>query len=129
MNQKLNHSETKQKARLQYISENGIYQTQTQMAQSLKVSRSTIQRDLEVWYDTNGFKQLIIAKFLENYGKAERTEKPIKLLDRIITMFKYLPVHTQAELSKDILVSFNLEDKYSVSDEGSITLKPTVTSE
>lgn len=123
MNQKLKHSENKQEARLQFISENSLFMSQEEMAKDLKVSRSTIQRDLEAWYDTGRFKQLIVGKFLHHLGKAEREEKSIKILDRIIIMFKYLPAHTSSDLVKDILVSFNLDNKYSL-DDSVLRLKP-----
>lgn len=102
-------SEMKQEARLEYIAANGIFMTQEELAENLGVSRSTIKRDLQTWYDTNGFKQFIIGEFLENYGKAKRQEKPIKLLDRTITMFKYLPPETAQEAINEIKLSWNLD--------------------
>ena len=84
-------AQLKQQARQKYIEENMLYMTQEELAKALNVDRSTIRRDLETWYNNKGFRQFIIAQFIENYGKAKTQEKPIKLLDRIITMFKYLP--------------------------------------
>ena len=106
--------QVKQEARIEYITKHMLFKTQEELAKDLKVSRKTIGRDLTSWYDTNGFKDFILAEFLENYGKAKLTEKPIKLLDRIITMFKHLPPQQQHELEEQIKISFNLPQKYNL---------------
>ena len=107
--QKQKPQQLQQEARIEYITQNMLYLTQEEIADNLGVSRKTICRDLNTWYDNKGFKDFIISQFLENYGKAKTQEKPIKLLDRIITMFKYLPPETATEAYTEMRLTWNLD--------------------
>ena len=118
-------AKAKQEYRIQYIEDNLLVQTQAEMAKELGVVRETISRDMVQWADNGGLKKWGIKEFFELYGIAKLQEKnKIKLLDRVITLLcKLVPPSQHDEIVKDIAVSFNLDNKYSL-DDSVLRLKP-----
>jgi hypothetical protein len=119
--------ELKYEARIKYIEANMLFMTQEEMAEHLKVSRMTISRDMVRWTNEGGLRRLLVAEFLYHYGKAKReTKNPLKLLDRIITILikSGLPKPLEEAIQRDIAVTFNLPEKYNITPNGTITLKP-----
>ena len=80
------------------------------MAAKLKVHRRTIARDLQHWQQTGGLTRWGLKEFFHLYSKAKLTEKPLKLLDRVITLItKLTPADQREETIQEIKLTWNLD--------------------
>jgi hypothetical protein len=86
-----NVAKINQKARTEYIEQNILYKTTTDIAEECGVSRRTIERDISKWKKKGGFDKFLDREFFSLYGK-EKLTNPSRALDRIITlMIRRLP--------------------------------------
>jgi hypothetical protein len=80
-----NVAKIKQKARLAYIETHILLETQQEMAEACGVERKTIERDIDKWKKSGGYKKFLFKEFFELYG-IEKRENPSRALDRIVTL-------------------------------------------
>jgi hypothetical protein len=80
-----NVAKIKSKARLAYIESHILLETQQEMADACGVERKTIERDIDKWKKSGGYKKFLFKEFFELYG-IEKRENPSRALDRIVTL-------------------------------------------
>ena len=79
----LNVAKLSQKARLQYIEKNIIFQTLDEIAENCGVNPRTIDRDIKKWKAKGGFTRFLEKEFFELYG-IEKRQNPSAALNRIM---------------------------------------------
>jgi hypothetical protein len=100
-----NVAKLNQKARTDYIEQNILFKTTTEIAQDCKVSRRTIERDITKWKAKGGFDRFLDREFFELYSK-EKLTNPSRALDRVITlMVKRVPeLETKSEAPSKLVI-------------------------
>ena len=80
-----NVAKLNQKARTEYIEQNILFKTTTDIAKDCQVTRRTIERDISKWKQHGGFDKFLDREFFELYS-IEKLKNPTRALDRIITL-------------------------------------------
>jgi hypothetical protein len=73
------------KARTEYIEQNILFKTTTDIAKDCLVSRRTIERDITKWKAKGGFDRFLDREFFSLYSQ-EKLTNPSRALDRVITL-------------------------------------------
>jgi hypothetical protein len=100
-----NVAKLNQKARTDYIEQNILFKTTTDIATDCKVSRRTIERDITKWKQKGGFDRFLDREFFQLYG-TEKLTNPSRALDRIIAlMIKRVPeLETKPEQPNKLVI-------------------------